>query len=225
MSSCSWGMCWGECVAGAAAPAGTGRCAARPWQGLGHGGAAELTQWQDSVAAGGRVGVLVGTHPINLRPREARLQWRCGDPTRRGNPTSIQAGGCTSGQHRGPSVTLAWKLAKKTRRMAASGQLWPQQSSDYLGQMALNRDPGTQGLLLQSTQGCWLPQEARPRVLSVSLGSSAVKDGEGDRGTEGRPHSSCLGPVLAADEVTQTVSEEDKEGQTRGGGGRERQEA
>lgn len=44
-------------------PAGTGRCVARPWQGLGHGGAAALTRWQDLAAAGGRAGVLLGDPP------------------------------------------------------------------------------------------------------------------------------------------------------------------
>ena len=48
-----------------------------------------------------------------------------------------------------------------------------------------------------------------------------MKTGEGDHGTKGRPHPSCSGPVQAAGEVTQTVSEEDKEGQTQGGGERE----
>lgn len=78
------------------------------------------------------------------------------------------------------------------------------------------------GAVCSQLRAAWLPQEARPRALSVSFWGPRPEDVRRcDRGTEGRPYSSCLGPVLAADEVTQTVSEEDKEGQTRRGRERE----
>lgn len=107
-----------------------------------------------------------------------------------GNATSIQAGGVyPSGQHRGPSVTLAWKLSEKTRRMAGiGGQPRPQQGSDHLGEAAPARDPGTRGCSAVNSGLLGFPRKPGPERLVFFLGSSAVKTGEGDRGTKGRPH-------------------------------------
>ena len=68
---------------------------------------------------GGSWGAAGGPTPATFASWEARFSsaevW---GPPPGGNPTSIQAGGVhPSGQHRGPSVTLAWKISeKKTRR-------------------------------------------------------------------------------------------------------------
>lgn len=64
-------------------------------------------------------------------------------------------------------MTLAWKLGeKKTRRMAGiGGQLWPQQSSDHLGQMAPNRDPGTRGCSAVNSGLLGFPRKPGPECL------------------------------------------------------------
>ena len=67
-------------------------------------------------------------------------------------------------------MTLAWKLGeKKTKRMAGiGGQLWPQQSSDHLEEMALNRDPGTRGCGDEGLT-CRMRPSAVPMWATVTL--------------------------------------------------------
>lgn len=77
-----------------------------------------------------------------------------------GNPTSIQAGrgASPSGQHRGPSATVAWKTSEKNGRAvgiseaeACCGsrgplnryQPQPQEGGDSLGEVSSPRDPVT----------------------------------------------------------------------------------
>lgn len=86
-------------------------------------------------------------------------------------------------------MTLAWKLSEKTRRMAGiGGQPRPQQGSDHLGEAAPARDPGTRGCSAVNSGLLGFPRKPGPERLVFFLGSSAVKTGEGDRGTKGRPH-------------------------------------
>ena len=116
----------------------------------------------ESWGAGG------GPTPSTSASRESRFSsvevW---GPPPGGNATSIQAGGVyPSGQHRGPSVTLAWKLSEKTRRMAGiGGQPRPQQGSDHLGEAAPARDPGTRGCSAVNSGLLGFPRKPGPERL------------------------------------------------------------
>lgn len=156
--SCSW--------AGAGRPpAGTGGV----WPGPGGGGSWGADSGRTRQLQGGSWGAGGGPTPATSVSREARFPsvevW---GPPPGGNPTSIQAGGVyPSGQHRGPSVTLAWKISeKKTRRTAGiGGQLRPQQGSDHLGEAAPTRDPGMRGCSVVNSGLLGFPRKPGPEHL------------------------------------------------------------
>lgn len=152
-ASCRHRQVCGQALAGAGA---RGSCGADTVAGL---GGCRGESWG---AAGGPTPLTSDSHEARFSSVEV---W---GPPPGGNPTSIQAGGVyPSGQHRGPSVTLAWKLGeKKTKRMAGiGGQLWPQQSSDHLEEMALNRDPGTRGCSAVNSGLLGFPRKPGPERL------------------------------------------------------------
>ena len=172
----------------------------------------------------GGAGVLLGDPPQQPLPpgKLASLQWRCGDPHPEGTPPLSRLEGCTPAASTG-GHQRRWP-GRSVKRRPGGLWVWGWGCSPGLSRSVTiwgrgpHQGPRDEGLLCSQLRAAWLPQEARPRAFSVSLGSLAVKTGEGEQRAAAplllRPCSS----FWCSDKPSQRKTKRD----THGGAGREK---